>query len=375
MNRKNINDFIKRIVPVSSKFIGAPRKKMTMAELQQKGMRSCELINIDKALFPAQDFVLDNFFKKHDAVQSHQLFIAELKNGRVWGRNGAVIADTDIFITDVSREFQNGKDIAHSVFYTIKQKKSKQLKGTTALIGTAGAQVYFHWMLDILPRLGLIKEIKDINDIDFFITEFNGLPFQVDTLKILGIQLDKVIPSNENWNFHIQAETLILPSLAGSLDQPTLFQVRFLQQAFAHLTSSLNPFRRIYISRRKTGRRMIVNESELLDFLAIHGFEILYCEELSFAEQVKIFSEATIVVAPHGSALTNLVFCKSNTRVIDIFNTSQINPCFWYISKHCNLAYSYFVGKSQSINDNYKDDNIIVDATELKNKIEQMMKQ
>jgi capsular polysaccharide biosynthesis protein len=369
MNRKNINDIIKRFIPFSSQFIGPPRKKMKMADTYQQDTAGIVLVNLETALFPANEFDIDTFFARHDFVHAHNLFVSQLKNARIWGRNGAVITAKDIFITDVSREFKDNKDIEHSIFYTLKQKKSSQLKGTVALIGTAGAQVYFHWMFDILPRLELIKRWKSIDEIDYFVTEFNGLPFQIQTLKALGIPLDKIIASNENWKFHVQAETLILPSLASSLDQPTLFQVRFLQQAFGHLTSQSKPFRKLYISRSKIKRRMVVNEEEIVGFLTANNFEILYCEELGFDEQVKFFSEAAIVVSPHGSALTNIVFCKNNTQVIDIFNESQINPCFWFIAKYCNLTYSYFAGKSQRIDDNYKNDNIIIDTVELKNKI------
>ena len=38
------------------------------------------------------------------------------------------------------------------------------------------------------------------------------------------------------------------------------------------------------------------------------GFETVYTEELSFAEQVRLFSETRCLVSIHGAGLTNLMF-------------------------------------------------------------------
>ena len=40
--------------------------------------------------------------------------------------------------------------------------------------------------------------------------------------------------------------------------------------------------------------------------------------EKKFIDQVKIFNSAKLIVAMHGAGLTNLLFCKSNTKVIEI---------------------------------------------------------
>ena len=37
-----------------------------------------------------------------------------------------------------------------------------------------------------------------------------------------------------------------------------------------------------------------------------------------FIDQVKIFNSAKLIVAMHGAGLTNLLFCKNKTKVIEI---------------------------------------------------------
>ena len=362
MNGKNINDIIKLFLPVSSTFIGAPRKLAGMSDYLNNHpdagtIAPCEAVNF--AVYSTA--LQSSFFQSHELVLKHANFIASLNGARVWGTNGAVIGAGDYFISDVSREFNKGLHIDHSVYYTIKQIKSTMLKGTTALIGTVGANIYYHWMLDILPRLALIAKHISIEQIDYFVTAYTQLPFQTETLNKAGIPLHKIIASNENWNFHIQAERLLVPSLAGPLDQPTPAQINFLRTLYSDCMHTKKPFRKLYISRKKAGRREIVNENELIDYLLIYGFEIIYCEEMAVAEQVSLFSEATFIIGSHGSAFTNLVFCQPNTTVVDIFNASHINPCFWFISKMLDLEYHSISGKSKSIDSNPKNDHTIVD--------------
>lgn len=372
MNRKNINDIVRILVPVKSNVIGAPRKTVDMGDYIEIKTDRGKVDFYDEFDFTNEREALPAFFNKHDIVLQHSNFIARLNNARVWGSNGAVIGEGDYFIKDVSREFNKGLNIAHSVYYTIKQVKSKFLKGNIAVIGTAGANVYYHWMLDILPRLALISTMIPLDSVDYFITEFAQLPFQKETVDKAGIPLHKIMASNDNWNFHIKAEILFVPSLAGPLDQPDIFQVDFLRTLYKDCISTQPAFRKIYISRKKTGRRQIVNEDELITCLSKHNFEIIYCEEMKVAEQVTLFSEANLIICSHGSALTNLVFCKPGTRVLDIFNTSHINSCFWLISRIVSLDYHYMAGLSKSIDGNPKNDNTILDIIEFKKMLEKI---
>jgi hypothetical protein len=123
------------------------------------------------------------FFSGHNVIPSHPVFLANLKNARVWGRNGAVVSSSDHFLEDVSREFNKGLHLDHSIFYTLKQVRISTYNVKTAVVGTAGANVYYHWMMDILPRLGLITEIYPMEQINYFVTEFTHLSFQKETLK------------------------------------------------------------------------------------------------------------------------------------------------------------------------------------------------
>jgi capsular polysaccharide biosynthesis protein len=65
---------------------------------------------------------------------------------------------------------------------------------------------------------------------------------------------------------------------------------------------------------------------------------------MSFADQVRLFSEAEIVVGPHGGGLTNTVFSQPGTTVIEVFPPSYISGCFWALSDVCGHRYGFIVG-------------------------------
>jgi len=357
VNRKHINKIL-NLFPVSSVYIGSPRYSDTTKDHLNKEQESIQFLENEEAGYLNK---IPFFFSKMKHVKDFQLYVAKLKNARVWGRNGAVVTSNDTFLEDVSYEFGAGNKEDHSIFYTIKQNKVAEHPNVAAVISHPGAYVYYHWMLDILPRIGLLRQFCNLEDIEFFVCDYNELSFQQESFERLGINTEKIIKSNDNWHFHARFKHLLLPSLAGYHDQPNLFQINFLRKLFKANISDRLPFRKIYISRKNTGRRHIVNESAIISEIANHGFETIYCEDLSIALQVKIFSESLIIIGPHGSAFSNIVFCKTGTTIIDIFNTSQVNACFWIISHLCNLDYNYLVGKPVPIDDNFKNDNIVID--------------
>jgi capsular polysaccharide biosynthesis protein len=69
-------------------------------------------------------------------------------------------------------------------------------------------------------------------------------------------------------------------------------------------------------------------------------------EELSFADQVRIFSECAVVLAQHGAGLTNILFAPDRCRVLEIHGPDVTRPHYWIMA--CTLGHSYdcFVGQA-----------------------------
>ncbi|NJM56880.1 MAG: glycosyltransferase family 61 protein, partial [Synechococcales cyanobacterium RU_4_20] len=201
---------------------------------------------------------------------------------------------------------------------------SQTLAGTAVLLSTLSGHVYYHWMIDLLPRIGLLRqELQQqrlgFDHIDHFIVNSLEAKFQRETLQHLGVPLEKVIESDRVP--HLQAETLLVPSFPGQLDWIPPATIDFLRQQFlpkaAQNGTQTHP-KRIYISRQGARYRRVLNEDQVLEILRPYGFVSVSLEELSVCEQAALFAQAEIIVAPHGSGLTNLVFCQPHTQILEL---------------------------------------------------------
>lgn len=75
----------------------------------------------------------------------------------------------------------------------------------------------------------------------------------------------------------------------------------------------------LYVSRRHaSSRRNMLNREEVDATFKGWGFEVIYPEELSLVEQIRLFSGAAVVAAESGAALANIGFCQPGCRVLEI---------------------------------------------------------
>ena len=296
-------------------------------------------------------------------------FQASIPGGRVWGRNGTVITPDDQLLGDVSRE-SNASAERHSAFRRVRLGGVRKLKGRVAVCSTVWSNVYFHWMFDVLPRIGLLKMAGLLESVDGFVVPPPTLPFQRETLERLGLHRDRQIIADDPWHFHVSAEELIVPSLPSALDTPRAWGCAFLKEVFGQTPGLPQGRRRLYVSRAKARGRKIVNEAEVQALLCSLGFETAELEGLALPDQASLFGSAEVVVAPHGAGLTNLVFCREGTVVIDLFAPTYVNPCYWVVAETLGLKYHYLIGEGNRPTDgtdpDRKSDDIKVDTSALR---------
>jgi capsular polysaccharide biosynthesis protein len=73
--------------------------------------------------------------------------------------------------------------------------------------------------------------------------------------------------------------------------------------------------RKIYVSRVSKNRHLL-NQNQVESALAAEGFEVLRCDDLDLDTQIRIFSEAEIVISPTGAQVANIVWCPPEAKVI-----------------------------------------------------------
>lgn len=303
-------------------------------------------------------------FKSNFDITAPFPFVVSMPQGKVWNapqKNAwiichaiAVMTPDNYLLGDLSRYYPwflppcpYQEKTNHTLFQTDHLPDLTKLKGKVAVLSGLAGHVYYHWMFDILPRIEFLRLSGiDLKSIDWFVINSVEKSFQKETLSWLEIPLNKVIQSDRT--SFIQAEELIVPSFPGYLDWIPYGTIKFLRQTFLPKisldTSRYEP--RIYISRARAKNRQIINEESVTQFLSELNFKTVYLEEMSILEQVALFANAKVIVAPHGSGLTNLVFSSPRTIVIELFSPNYIRTDYWVISQQLELKHYYCLGES-----------------------------
>ncbi|NET43630.1 tetratricopeptide repeat protein [Okeania sp. SIO2B3] len=268
-------------------------------------------------------------------VKVSETFVTFVRDGRAWldSKNNVIYTSENHLVSEVS--IGNTELILSSD----RLPPLKKIGGSVCSLVTPGAGGgYYHWMIDLLPRIDLIYNSgMSLEKIDKFVVNRYRHPFQIETLQKIGISASQVIESESLP--HISAENLIVPSFKNPALNVEEWAVNFLRRYFLSPTSNgLTKKRRIYISRNKRGKRKIINEEEVVNLLSKYQFETVILESMTVSEQASLMSETEAIVAPHGAGLTNIVFCNPGTKVIELFS-SHVKPYYWSLSNCCNLEY------------------------------------
>ncbi|HHZ93532.1 TPA: glycosyltransferase family 61 protein [Candidatus Poribacteria bacterium] len=180
----------------------------------------------------------------------------------------------------------------------------------SVLIGNA--DVYYFWIFYHITRFWLIQMVQNRNEVKHVL---NSRPnsFQQQTLELLQIDSTDFGCLNPSATKFRQ---LYLPVgiHRSSFTHPGA--IKWLRTQLLPLDSC--PHRRIFLSRQDAARRRLLNEEKIINRLKPHGFEVVVPSSLSVADQIEVFSQAEIVVGPHGSGFANMVFASSQAKMIEI---------------------------------------------------------
>jgi capsular polysaccharide biosynthesis protein len=77
------------------------------------------------------------------------------------------------------------------------------------------------------------------------------------------------------------------------------------------------------VTRHDAADRRLHNEADVMGLLGKHGFEYVRVSDYDFAGQVELFSSASLIAGPLGSALTNIAFARAGTSVLPLI------PAHW----------------------------------------------
>ena len=282
--------------------------------------------------------------------------IAKIPHGRLLTNNNdmvAYITREGKVLSDVSFQYVDGKtteDASQNRAFKVKYFTSPRIINGTVfpmLPGGGGVHNYFHWLFDVLLRFHLLEKSDFLQEVDYFVVPNYQKSFQRETLKILGIREDQIIEAT--YNMHLRASQLIVATHPRSQGVIPEWCPDFFRQKFSEIAQTSRRFaKRVYISRRDSQRRNVLNEEELTDTLNTYGFESYVMSDLSVEEQVALFSQAECIISAHGAALANLVFCNPGAKVIELFSEAYVYPLYYHLADRSELIYDYLIFPSNT---------------------------
>ncbi|HEV2330865.1 MAG TPA: glycosyltransferase family 61 protein [Verrucomicrobiae bacterium] len=259
-----------------------------------------------------------------ESSEGHPLRVVELAGGKIIGNLRMVATAGDVLIGGL-QSLPSGMDPQnHYLARRRRFRLRKFRRGTALLLGAANSDNYYHWMLDSVPRWKVLQAAKQFN-YDFVLLHDEPVRFQDETLDRMGIPREKRLRCSKNF-VHQFERLVVLP-----LPPVTSWSCSYVRSLFPKRASGPE---NIYL-RRGPGRRQLVNEAELEAALAKIGFVSIEPGRQTATEQAGFLSSARCVVAPHGAALTNIIFAPCGALIVELLHPQYRWGCYPYLAKTC----------------------------------------
>ncbi len=296
--------------------------------------------------------------------------IAELVRPWVVGHSGAVIGSDRHLLWDLSYEWP-GRPQSHTT-YQLTHLDAAPLPGITLTLAAMSAEKnYFHLLLNSLARLAYLSALPAHLSPDRYLISGPVTPFISEALALFRIDRARIIGTTD---FPAsRPELLLAPPLVNHPFVVPAQVCEFLHRSIVGARPVPTQRRRIFIDRSDACYRRIVNFDDLLPTLNSLGLEPIQLAGRSLAEQAALFHDASLVVANHGAALSNLVFCSPGTRVIQILAPGMMEREYRTISHHGHLQHDYLVAQFAHSSDAHlprKDRDLILSPDSLLRAVE-----
>jgi capsular polysaccharide biosynthesis protein len=205
----------------------------------------------------------------------------------------------------------------------------RDVAGPLAVICGPAHETWGHWLIDFLPRLWVLHQSgHDLARLRYLVPA-DLRPFAADLLRLCGIRDDQLV-AYDHWRETIRTDVLLLPTslrqgnrLAPCFTSATQFWTARARQE-AGVAAHTGAGDQIYLTRDASPQgRMLQNRGPVAAVAAAAGLRAVHPETMSVAEQIALFSRATLFAGEYGSGLHNSVFAPPGARVVALRGTAR----------------------------------------------------
>lgn len=215
----------------------------------------------------------------------------------------------------------------------------------SAFLLTGQFDEFGHWTYEILPKLRVYEEYAaETGSAPTILTKANLTSWQRESLALLGYPPESLHFVGDG---PIHVDRLLVPShryLTWSHvpTYPSPDDLRWVRDRFLeHLPPPTDDFGdRIFVSREDAPRRKVRNRRAVYEVLEEYDFESYEPGRLSFADQVRLFSGADLVVGPYGAGVSNVVFAE-DADFVELVVDAKKNVHHYVLANLLGIDYEY----------------------------------
>ncbi|RSK29819.1 glycosyltransferase family 61 protein [Hymenobacter metallilatus] len=325
--------------------------------------------------------------KPHREESVPEAFVVALRDGRVYADNFnsvAIIAADNKLVGDASFQYSKQHwDLTAPQDNNIFQQRyfvpPLDVPGTVCSLlsgGGAASGNYYHWLIDSLPKLYLVREAGLLDTVDYFLVYDKSKRFVVDSLAALGIGPERILDISTTP--HIRARRVLATSgVRGRLTHTPTWACDFLRSILLPpppVQRSFGPL--LYISRRDAPGRHVLNEPEVEALLQEYGFETHVLTPYTQDEKTALFAQARIIVSPVGAGLANIVVSPPGAELIELFPTSFVVADYLEFTSRLSIQHQYLVCETphaSTTRTNAQRDDLRVDTAALRHLVEKAL--
>ena len=281
-------------------------------------------------------------FRRRATFDVPARFSLEIESGMVVGDYGATVTPGGTLDYETSEYFGLADWREHPLYLRRRLPPIEEVDGTVVVLAArGGSNNYYHFLLDVLPRFGVFEETMPGRRASALYVPADAR-YQSTLLELAGLAHHPIIRAGKHRA--VRAERLVVPCLPNPMEVAPTATVSWLRSRLPAKDIAGKP-RRIYVTRGTApNTRRLVREAETFALLEQRGFTCVEPATLSPQDQIDLFAAAEIVVAPHGAAMTNLLFLSPGARVLELFAPSYVNAAFWSITQAIDdIRYRYLI--------------------------------
>jgi capsular polysaccharide biosynthesis protein len=248
--------------------------------------------------------------------------------------------------TDTVVNYDRFQETSADLYLTTRLKlpHAVPVSGCFLLLSGAFSRNVFHWYTEVMPLAIAVHALRDRGIEPCLLYSAPAAFHQVSVNWLADLLKVRVFP----FRSAIEVEALwVISGLVPVRGAPRPEPIQWLWDELAtHLgIDRSRQTRRIFISRSRALRRKLLNEDQLLSRLK--GFERCFFEELTPGEQVRMCSEASVIVGGHGAGFSNIVTAGQGCHIVELMGKGYQAACYYHLAGVKDLSYSVFVTETE----------------------------